>query len=349
MYLQMLIICLLFSGAEGADESPIVTKMDPKDYESPEDHSNDLIRLIESPRSRRDLMRDCFMCDERSDSPHSKPSVCFYVELCLKRARSLRAPTPLPSTPVLVMPTPVSTRPSVMSSSFERSPSHVVHQHKSSDLEPSLSINTESLSQSHSASPELTSPLSKEIPATGEVSPVNTHQTPGTAEPTPSLDLVPEASTPPERAGDEAPKPFEGTESDPEAALNGTMVGNVIYAKESGNLHLEPVAPPSDDDLQYQKLGTRGKETLLMRLKNRVSELELNLSLSSRLVTLLSLTCGILIPASDLSLRYLEELSQRYKRQMEEMYRSLNKTITKFSNTTKAKEQRVSTSQCFPN
>ena len=39
--------------------------------------------------------------------------------------------------------------------------------------------------------------------------------------------------------------------------------------------------------------------------------------------------------------RYLEDLSQRYRRQMEEMYRSLNKTIGKLTNTSRAAAERV--------
>lgn len=40
--------------------------------------------------------------------------------------------------------------------------------------------------------------------------------------------------------------------------------------------------------------------------------------------------------------RYLEELSKRYRRQMEDMYSSLNRTITKLSNTAKLAEDKVS-------
>jgi len=45
---------------------------------------------------------------------------------------------------------------------------------------------------------------------------------------------------------------------------------------------------------------------------------------------------------------YLEELSRRYKRQMEEMYTSLNRTITKLTNTAKiAAEQVNKHMDCF--
>ena len=45
--------------------------------------------------------------------------------------------------------------------------------------------------------------------------------------------------------------------------------------------------------------------------------------------------------------RYLEELSKNYKRQMEDMYTSLNKTITKLTNTSKSAEARVCFISCL--
>ncbi|XP_078801751.1 SUN domain-containing ossification factor isoform X2 [Oryzias latipes] len=60
--------------------------------------------------------------------------------------------------------------------------------------------------------------------------------------------------------------------------------------------------------------GSSQKESVFMRLNNRIKALEMNMSLSSR---------------------YLEELSQRYRKQMEEMQRAFNKTITKLQNTSR--------------
>uniref|UniRef100_A0A3B3WG96 SUN domain containing ossification factor n=1 Tax=Poecilia mexicana TaxID=48701 RepID=A0A3B3WG96_9TELE len=61
------------------------------------------------------------------------------------------------------------------------------------------------------------------------------------------------------------------------------------------------------------------KESVFMRLNNRIKALEMNMSLSSR---------------------YLEELSQRYRKQMEEMQKAFNKTIIKLQNTSRiAQEQ----------
>ena len=92
------------------------------------------------------------------------------------------------------------------------------------------------------------------------------------------------------------------------------------YATE-GIPDLEDVDLPEqdiDEEVQIMKK-PQVKETTLMKLRNRMKELELNLNLSSR---------------------YLEELSQRYKRQMEEMYTSLNHTIEKLSDTSKSAEDR---------
>ncbi|CAB1317268.1 unnamed protein product, partial [Coregonus sp. 'balchen'] len=63
---------------------------------------------------------------------------------------------------------------------------------------------------------------------------------------------------------------------------------------------------------------TSQKESVFMRLNNRIKALEMNMSLSGR---------------------YLEQLSQRYRRQMEEMQRAFNKTIIKLQNTSRVAEE----------
>ncbi|XP_061681533.1 SUN domain-containing ossification factor isoform X2 [Syngnathoides biaculeatus] len=60
------------------------------------------------------------------------------------------------------------------------------------------------------------------------------------------------------------------------------------------------------------------KESVFMRLNNRIKALEMNMSLSGR---------------------YLEELSQRYRKQMEEMQRAFNKTVIKLQNTSRIAEE----------
>ncbi|XP_077073408.1 SUN domain-containing ossification factor isoform X2 [Siphateles boraxobius] len=60
------------------------------------------------------------------------------------------------------------------------------------------------------------------------------------------------------------------------------------------------------------------KESVFMRLNNRIKALETNMSLSGR---------------------YLEQLSQRYRKQVEEMQRAFNKTIIKLQNTSRTAEE----------
>ncbi|XP_042530238.1 SUN domain-containing ossification factor isoform X1 [Dipodomys spectabilis] len=64
--------------------------------------------------------------------------------------------------------------------------------------------------------------------------------------------------------------------------------------------------------------GSNQKESVFMRLNNRIKALEVNMSLSGR---------------------YLEELSQRYRKQMEEMQKAFNKTIVKLQNTSRLAEE----------
>ena len=60
--------------------------------------------------------------------------------------------------------------------------------------------------------------------------------------------------------------------------------------------------------------GSSSKESIFIRMMNKIKTLELNLSLSSQ---------------------YLEELSQRYRRQMDEMQKNFNQTIFKLNETSK--------------
>ncbi|XP_062850457.1 SUN domain-containing ossification factor-like [Trichomycterus rosablanca] len=64
--------------------------------------------------------------------------------------------------------------------------------------------------------------------------------------------------------------------------------------------------------------GSNQKESVFMRLNNRIKALEVNMSLSGR---------------------YLEQLSQRYRKQMEEMQKAFNKTIIKLQNTSRIAEE----------
>ncbi|KAL6491154.1 hypothetical protein MHYP_G00014990 [Metynnis hypsauchen] len=73
---------------------------------------------------------------------------------------------------------------------------------------------------------------------------------------------------------------------------------------------------PSSTDAPIH--GSNQKESVFMRLNNRIKALEVNMSLSGR---------------------YLEQLSQRYRKQMEEMQKAFNKTIIKLQNTSRIAEE----------
>lgn len=77
---------------------------------------------------------------------------------------------------------------------------------------------------------------------------------------------------------------------------------------------IEPVVPTGS--------ATAGqKESVFMRMSNRIKALEINMSLSSQ---------------------YLQELSQRYRRQMDDMQRAFNRTIGTLNDTARKAAEKVS-------
>lgn len=117
------------------------------------------------------------------------------------------------------------------------------------------------------------------------------------------------------------------SKEEPSPLLTGSNSDKIIYANEMnepGEENSDDKSSSSDDSdqggtVQYQKYRSLQKETTYMKLKNKIRELEINLTLSSR---------------------YLEELSKKYKQRMEDMYVSLNRTIQKLTNTSKTAEIR---------
>ncbi|XP_062260315.1 SUN domain-containing ossification factor-like isoform X1 [Platichthys flesus] len=102
-----------------------------------------------------------------------------------------------------------------------------------------------------------------------------------------------------------------------------------ISTSSGGNLPHPSLASPSLSDIYAETLndpeqnsnlmhGSSQKESVFMRLNNRIKALEMNMSLSGR---------------------YLEQLSQRYRKQMEEMQKAFNKTIIKLQNTSRIAEE----------
>ncbi|MED6277176.1 hypothetical protein CHARACLAT_010688 [Characodon lateralis] len=122
-------------------------------------------------------------------------------------------------------------------------------------------------------------------------------------EPHAELEISPTSSEVPPTAADIA------TEPEPTGSASPTSTSLVdIYA--------EPFNGTEQNGNQVH--GSSQKESVFMRLNNRIKALEVNMSLSGR---------------------YLEQLSQRYRRQMEEMQRAFNKTIIKLQNTSRIAEE----------
>ncbi|XP_005458130.1 SUN domain-containing ossification factor isoform X3 [Oreochromis niloticus] len=157
----------------------------------------------------------------------------------------------------------------------------------------------------------------------------------------PDSAVVPESSTASSEVSPPAPEP--ATEPEPSgghAAIADAKMEDFaddISTSSSGNGQLprpssptpsSPTSPSLSDIYADPPNGTEQngnpvhsssqKESVFMRLNNRIKALEMNMSLSGR---------------------YLEQLSQRYRKQMEEMQKAFNKTIIKLQNTSRIAEE----------
>ncbi|XP_033960265.1 SUN domain-containing ossification factor-like isoform X1 [Pseudochaenichthys georgianus] len=92
------------------------------------------------------------------------------------------------------------------------------------------------------------------------------------------------------------------------SSSGGKPAGSDIYAETPNGT--EPNGNPVH--------GSSQRESVFMRLSNRIKALEMNMSLSGR---------------------YLEQLSQRYRKQMDEMQKAFNQTIIKLQNTSRIAEE----------
>ncbi|KAI4886342.1 hypothetical protein NFI96_010916 [Prochilodus magdalenae] len=115
---------------------------------------------------------------------------------------------------------------------------------------------------------------------------------------------------------------FEDTEASSEPKSEELLEEAVLGGHGSNGLTGQPSSSdfyaeiPSSTDAPIH--GSNQKESVFMRLNNRIKALEVNMSLSGR---------------------YLEQLSQRYRKQMEEMQKAFNKTIIKLQNTSRIAEE----------
>ncbi|KAM9789347.1 SUN domain-containing ossification factor [Neosynchiropus ocellatus] len=223
----------------------------------------------------------------------------------------------------------------------EKSPD-VVAQGKLSDASPSSSS---SISVPPSASDESTVAPAEEEPNINVTNPgkESTISTPVTAD---LSQIQPTASHSDQQVGDASTEPSQAA-SDPVAELEPSAGHADITQNKledltediaaSSGLNGQPPhpvtsGPPASSiltDIYAEPLngseqngnpvhGSSQKESVFMRLNNRIKALEMNMSLSGR---------------------YLEQLSQRYRRQMEEMQKAFNKTIIKLQNTSRIAEE----------
>ncbi|XP_070582217.1 SUN domain-containing ossification factor-like isoform X2 [Ptychodera flava] len=115
-------------------------------------------------------------------------------------------------------------------------------------------------------------------------------------------------------------KPENGSKIVPQEALTN----NEVTDSGSKSTELQTEKDTGNGIQSDQNKGSGGssvpanKESIFMRLNNRIKNLEYNMSLSQQ---------------------YLQELSQKYRKQMEDMQKNFNKTINKLSETSKQAEQ----------
>uniref|UniRef100_A0A673JZ26 SUN domain-containing ossification factor n=1 Tax=Sinocyclocheilus rhinocerous TaxID=307959 RepID=A0A673JZ26_9TELE len=201
----------------------------------------------------------------------------------------------------------------------------------SSLLSPSAASSPLSSTTTEPLSPE-TDPPKLELPVLTKeqtVQPLPTHTRPAEIPPPTELPVpLPEASDNGRAAGVEDPHhsavasqlelseaPLSQQEETVDDILLPHRTAGEFYAEQQ---HSVEMGHGNGNGNGNQVHGSNQKESVFMRLNNRIKALEMNMSLSSR---------------------YLEELSQRYRKQMEEMQRAFNKTIIKLQNTSRIAEE----------
>lgn len=199
----------------------------------------------------------------------------------------------------------------------------------SSVLSPTSSMLSSTTTETNS--PE-TDPLKLELPVSTKeqtVQPLLTHTRPADIPPPTELPIpLPEASDNSRSTGVEdthhsavasQPEISEAPLSQQEETVDDILLphrtAGEFYAEQQQSVEM---GHGNGNGNGNQVHGSNQKESVFMRLNNRIKALEMNMSLSSR---------------------YLEELSQRYRKQMEEMQRAFNKTIIKLQNTSRIAEE----------
>ncbi|XP_007555030.1 SUN domain-containing ossification factor isoform X2 [Poecilia formosa] len=167
-------------------------------------------------------------------------------------------------------------------------------------------LNQTSVSSSASSKNQV-EPL-ESLPTSSEVPPKAADMT---TEPEPALSPVTDAKM--DDPAEEFPVPSGGQDQlfRPSVPTSTSPTSSSLL-----DIYAEPFNGTEQNGNQVH--GSSQKESVFMRLNNRIKALEVNMSLSGR---------------------YLEQLSQRYRKQMEEMQRAFNKTIIKLQNTSRIAEE----------
>lgn len=109
-----------------------------------------------------------------------------------------------------------------------------------------------------------------------------------------------------------------GSLTSAQEGLSGSESRNKELFDDETSAHIEQIDTEAQNSSDAPAHSSSQKESVFMRLNNRIKVLEMNMSLSGR---------------------YLEQLSQRYRKQVEEMQRAFNKTIIKLQNTSRMAEE----------
>ncbi|XP_066532628.1 SUN domain-containing ossification factor isoform X2 [Hoplias malabaricus] len=216
-------------------------------------------------------------------------------------------------------------------------PQYLEQMAESSSISSNLSLSPSSTTSMHAPTSDLLSTVTDrvELPVPTKdqlLQPLPTHTQPTDIPPPTELPtLAPETTDPNRSAGPkdfqhkttevaDAP-PLTPQEEEVEDILLSVAVSQSGTQRSATDFYAEP---QNASELGHgngngnQVHGSNQKESVFMRLNNRIKALEMNMSLSSR---------------------YLEELSQRYRKQMEEMQKAFNKTIIKLQNTSRIAEE----------
>lgn len=203
--------------------------------------------------------------------------------------------------------------------------------------------------------PELPTPT-KEPP----VQPLPTHTRPADIPPPTELPLPPQEVSDNGKAigADDShhsavvsqPEVSETPSSQQEETVDDILLSQTGPHRTAGEFYAEQQHSSENGNGNGNQVhGSNQKESVFMRLNNRIKALEMNMSLSSRYLEELSqryththtYATKLLCLFSRLSPDWSVLLSFRYRKQMEEMQRAFNKTIIKLQNTSRIAEEQV--------